>query len=73
MLLRLRSKSELVLATGGAEEVRVFLSFGVSVCEQRSKAAMEKSLANAAIALRQAQQPGGGGYCVFQPAMLARE
>lgn len=73
MLLRLRSKSELVLATGGAEEVRVFLSIGVSVCAQRNKAAMEKSLANAAVALRQAQQPGGGGYCVFQPSMLARE
>ncbi len=73
ILARLRQATEMVLGTGVAEEVRVFLCFGVSHCGERSRAAMEKSLANAVIALRQAQQPGGGGYCVFQQAMLEKE
>ncbi|MFJ3055009.1 EAL domain-containing protein [Herbaspirillum sp. NPDC087042] len=73
ILARLRQDTERVLGTGVAEEVRVFLCFGVSHCHERSRATMDKSLANAVLALRQAQQPGGGGYCVFQQAMLERE
>lgn len=73
LLARLRQTTECVLGTGGAEEVRVFLCYGVSQCSQRSRAAMDQSLANAVIALRHAQQPGGGAYCVFQPHMLEKE
>lgn len=73
MFMCLCSKFELVLLIGGVEEVCVFLSFGVSVCEQCSKVVMEKSLVNVVIVLCQVQQLGGGGYCVFQLVMLVCE
>ncbi|NUU02396.1 EAL domain-containing protein [Herbaspirillum robiniae] len=73
MLERLRQKSDLVLGTGAQEEVRVFLCLGVSHCRERSRPAMEKSFANAVLALRQAQLAGGGGFSVFQQSMLEKE
>jgi len=72
-LERLKAKADLVLGTGAQEEVRAFLCFGVSHCLERRRLAMQTSLANAVLALREAQQGKDGGFCIFRQAMLEQK
>src|SRR5450830_358157 len=69
----LKQQFSLVLATAENEEMRVFLSMGVSYCSNDGKQAMEQGVSNAILALRSAQLINSEGFAVFQLSMLERE
>ena len=70
---KMRRESSLILATGEAEEVRVFLSFGASVCGRDQPSSLDEAVSNAVLALRQAQLSKSSAFAFFQPSMLEKE
>ncbi|MBB3213199.1 EAL domain-containing protein (putative c-di-GMP-specific phosphodiesterase class I)/GGDEF domain-containing protein [Herbaspirillum sp. Sphag1AN] len=72
-LNKLRRESSPVLTTGAEEQVRVFLSIGVSYCSQSGETALEDTVSNAVLAVRSAQLANNGGYAVFELSMLEKE
>ncbi|MBO9538301.1 EAL domain-containing protein [Herbaspirillum sp.] len=70
---KMQREASLILATGEEEEVRVFLSFGVSVGADDRPASLDAAVSNAVLALRAAQLPNGPGFAFFHPSMLEKE